>query len=240
MSALRSGGLGRPSPPAATGESTGETTFERHPAIYGLCREHLFRDDTERICSSLWGNAAPLPGSTVLEVGCGPGHYARRLAARFDDLRVVGIDSSEAQLRRARSAAQAGGLTGCRFERADARDLPLLERSVDAVIVSRLFTVLGERERVLSEIHRVLRPGGRVFIAEPRSSTRTRVALELMRLAARAANILSASTPEPARQEGAGVMVAADFARLTEWHPWARVQRESDRWYQYAVCEKAP
>jgi ubiquinone/menaquinone biosynthesis C-methylase UbiE len=219
-------------------EVAGDAIFERHPAIYGLCREHLFRDDTERICASLWGAGGPAPGTTVLEVGCGPGHYARRLATRFRGLLVVGIDSSEAQLRRARAAALARGLTGCRFERGDARDLPRPGASVDVVIVSRLFTVLTEREQAMSEIHRVLRPGGLAFIAEPRSSIRTGVARELMRLSARAANLLDPSSVVPVQLERARVMNSADFASLTDRHPWSRVQRESDRWYQYAVCEK--
>ncbi|MDQ3554784.1 MAG: class I SAM-dependent methyltransferase [Chloroflexota bacterium] len=234
MSVLRLGEIDRPT---SLGASDG-AIFERHPAIYGLCREHLFRDDTERICTSLWGTGGPAPGTTVLEVGCGPGHYARRLATRFSGLLVVGIDSSEAQLRRARAAALARGLTGCRFERGDARDLPRPEASVDVVIVSRLFTVLPERVQAMSEIHRVLRPGGLAFIAEPRSSLRTGVALGLMSLIARAANLLDSSSAEGARLEKARVMDAADFARLTDRQPWSRVRHEADRWYQYAVCEK--
>jgi len=219
-------------------EVSGGAIFDRHPAIYGLCREHLFRDDTERICASLWGTGGPLPGDTVLEVGCGPGHYARRLAARFAGLLVVGIDSSEAQLERARAAALSRGLSGCHFEWGDARDLPRPEASADAVIVSRLFTVLAQREQVMSEIHRVLRPGGRAFIAEPRSSLRTGVALQLMRLTARAANLLDPRSGGPMPLEKPHVMDTAEFARLTERQPWTQVSHESDRWYQYAVCEK--
>lgn len=234
MSALPIGELDR----APSRDPSGVALFERHPAIYGLWREHLFRDDTERICASLWGAGRPSPGTTVLEVGCGPGHYARRLAARFDGLMVVGIDSSEAQLRRARAAALTQGLGDCRFERGDARDLPRPDRSVAAVIVSRLFTVLPEREQVMSEIHRVLRPGGCAFVAEPRSAVRTGVALGLMRLTVRAASLLRPEAKESLRLEMSSVMDATVFTRLIEGQPWARVQREADRWYQYAVCEK--
>ncbi len=233
MSSLRLGEIDRP-----TSLETDGAIFERHPAIYGLCREHLFRDDTDRICALLWGGGSPAPGATVMEVGCGPGHYARRLAARFAGLRVIGIDCSDAQLGRARTAALARGLTGCRFEQGDARDLPRPEASIDVVIVSRLFTVLPEREQAMSEIHRVLRPGGLAFIAEPRSSLRTGVALGLMSLIARAANVLDPSSGGPMPLEKPRVMDTADFARLTEGQPWALVQRQSDRWYQYAVCEK--
>ncbi len=219
-------------------DPSGVALFERYPAIYGLWREHLFRDDTERICASLWGAGTPSPGTTVLEVGCGPGHYSRRLSARFDGLLMVGIDSSEAQLRRARAAALAQGLSGCRFERGDARALPRPDGSVAAVIVSRLFTVLREREQVMSEIHRVLRTGGLAFVAEPRSAMRTGVALSLMRLTVHAASLLRPAAAEPIPPGLSSVMDPAIFRRLMESQPWARVQREADRWYQYAVCEK--
>ncbi|MBA3307302.1 MAG: methyltransferase domain-containing protein [Chloroflexi bacterium] len=234
MSALPIGGFDR----SPSRDPSGIALFERHPAIYGLWREHLFRDDTERICASLWGAGPPTPGTTVLEVGCGPGHYARRLAARFDGLMMVGIDSSEAQLRRARAAALARGLSGCSFERGDARALPRPDGSVAAVIVSRLFTVLRERDQVMSEIHRVLRPGGFAFVAEPRSAVRTGVALGLMRLTVRAASLLRPAAAESPPPGASSVMDAAVFGRLMEGQPWARVQREADRWYQYAVCEK--
>lgn len=213
--------------------------FERYPRIYAFCREHLFRDDTERICRGLWPDGHPEARSLVLEVGCGPGLYARRLALRFPSIDVVGIDHSEAQLRLARRAADAQGLSRCRFEGADARSLPHADASVDSVIVSRLFTVLHERGRTLAEIHRVLRPGGRLFVAEPRSPFRAALPLAAMRMADRAARLAGLAGAHNGCGEQVRVMDPDTFGALTGRLPWARVRRSADRWYQYAVCERA-
>lgn len=213
--------------------------FERYPRIYAFCREHLFRDDTDRICEGLWPDGHPRAGALVLEVGCGPGTYSRRLALRFPGIDVVGIDHSEAQLRLARRAADGQGLRRCRFEGADARSLPHADASVDAVIVSRLFTVLHERGRALAEIHRVLRPGGRLFVAEPRSPLRAGAPLAAMRMADRLARLAGLAGAHSGCREQVRVMDQQAFGALTGRLPWARVRRSADRWYQYAVCERA-
>ena len=82
----------------------------------------------------------------MLELGCGPGFYARRLAARFERLRVTGIDRS---LRHSYSgrARRARRLPNCSFEEGDVLALDRPNASVDGVVASRLFMILPERER---------------------------------------------------------------------------------------------
>ena len=218
-----------------------ESLYERFPWLYAICRDHLFRDDTEKIITSLWPAGSPKAGETLLELGCGPGFYARRLARRFEHLRVVGMDRSSRQLGRARVAAQRGaGLDNCFFEQGDASDLDKPSDSVDAVVVSRLFFILSERERAISEIHRVLKPGGRCFIAEPRSALRASVPLRAMwALAA-----LSAFSGKPYREyweiDRNTVLGAEEFRDLIRSRSWKGEWCWKDRWYQYAVCEKGP
>jgi arsenite methyltransferase len=120
-----------------------ESLYERFPWLYAFCRDHLFRDDTEKISTALWPASGPSEGDSLLELGCGPGFYARRLAARFEHLQVTGIDRSERQLRRACMRASASGLHNCTFEEGDALALDRTTSSVDAVVVSRLFIVLA-------------------------------------------------------------------------------------------------
>lgn len=237
------GSGGSPGSPSPGNEL--ESLYERFPWLYAICRDHLFRDDTDKIIAALWPAGAPYSGETLLELGCGPGFYARQVAARFPHLQVTGVDRSERQLQRARVAAQrrAGRearLYNCRFEQGDASSLGRPSDSADAVVVSRLFFILSERKGAISEIHRVLKPGGRCFIAEPRSALRASVPLRAMWLLA----ALSAFSGKPYREywelEKTTVLDTEEFGDLIRSRPWKRERCWKDRWYQYAVCEKGP
>jgi len=117
--------------------SSAETTyslFERVSWLYAFCREHLFRDDTARIISTIWQNSKPHSGTKVIELGCGPGFYSRNLALRFPQLVVLGVDRSESQLRSARQRASARNVANCLFQRVNALSLPFEEGSFDVVI----------------------------------------------------------------------------------------------------------
>ena len=142
----------------------GETLFDRVPWIYAFCREHLFRDDTERIVAHLWPSGIPPAGATVVELGCGPGFYARRLAAHDRAVVASGLDRSPAQVAEARQRAEREGLGNCRFELGDVAAMPYRDQSIDALVAARLFVLVEDREQVLGEMHRVLRPGGRLVI----------------------------------------------------------------------------
>ncbi len=104
------------------------------------------------------------------------------------------------------------------------------------MIVSRLFLIVANREAVLGEIFRVLRPGGRCFIAEPTSGFRTRIPLSCMWLLSKLTNSPAGKYREPRQAE---VMTAPDFSALIHSQAWGEVQVEYDGWYQYAVCEKS-
>lgn len=214
-----------------------ESLYERFPWLYAFCRDHLFRDDTAKISAALWPSGPPPAKSSLLELGCGPGFYARRLAARHDHLRVTGIDRSGRQLRRARSLAAVHRLRNCAFEEGDALDLDRPDGSVDAVVVSRLLLVLSDREGVLAEMHRVLKPGGRCFVAEPRSALRAAAPLGALHLIAR----LDALRNHPRgyrEPDRIAVLDTGGFEALIGSQPWSGVRHWQDTWYQYAVCEK--
>src|SRR5260370_30396428 len=87
-------------------EST-DSLFERVAWLYAFCRERLFRDDTARMISAIWQNQTPAPGTKIVELGCGPGFYSRKLAQRFPQTAVTGVDRSESQLCWARRRATA-------------------------------------------------------------------------------------------------------------------------------------
>ena len=115
------------------------------------------------------------PGSRVLDLATGTGDLALELARRvWPDGEVVGADFSERMLdyARAKSARVRAGSVRPRFEWADAMALPYTDDCFDAATVAfgaRNFEDLG---RGLSEMARVVRPGGRAVVLEITTPTR--------------------------------------------------------------------
>lgn len=215
-------------------QKEGDSLFEHVDWLYAFCREHVFRNDTDRIVAALWPNAGPEPGIRMIELGCGPGFYSRRVAERYPDISVVGVDQSQGQLRRARARAHSHGLSNCRFERIDALDLSCSDAEFDVVLASRLFTILPEQDRVIAQIFRVLKPGGRCFIAEPRHAVWASLPLVAMWLLASLIHFRNGyREPHTAR-----VFSSPAFGNLFRAQPWKRIKVWQDGRYHYAVCEK--
>jgi ubiquinone/menaquinone biosynthesis C-methylase UbiE len=219
-------------PPAHSPDSL----FEGCSWFYALCREYLFRDHTQEIARALFPPDGPGPGTHVLELGCGPGFYSCRLSQEYPQIRTTGVDLSENLIARAKSRAARRSLENCTFAHEDVHALSNPSNSIDAIVVSRLFLIVQNRDAVLNEIFRVLKPGGRCFIAEPTSGFRTRIPLTCMWLLSKLTNT-PAGKYRDLRQTG--VMTAPDFSALICSQPWGIIHLEYDDWYQYAVCEKA-
>lgn len=105
-------------------------------------------------------------GDTVLEVGAGAGSQLVALASANPSGRTVGIDLAEGMLREARRRLAAAGVTHAEVLRADARELPLDDDSVDVVVSAYVLDILAwdDIRRALMEFCRVLRPGGRLVL----------------------------------------------------------------------------
>ncbi len=219
--------------PACSAPVRSDSLFERVSWFYALCREYLFRDHTEEIARSLFPPEGPAPETRLLELGCGPGFYACRLSAEYPVLRTTGIDLSVSLIRRAEGRAAARNLSNCSFQHADAHSLPYPSGSVDCVVVSRLFLIVPDKEGIVREIFRVLRPGGRCFIAEPTSGFRTRLPLAVMWLLARLTTSPAGKYREPQQAE---VLSREAFQELVRSQPWSSTELAYDGWYQYAVC----
>ncbi|MBS27999.1 MAG: hypothetical protein CL566_03610 [Alphaproteobacteria bacterium] len=101
-------------------------------------------------------------GARVLDIGCGTGPQARTIAARPGVAAVVGVDQLEPFLERGRELA--ADMLSVSFQQADARDLPFGDGSFDVVVLHTLLTHVPGPDGVLSEVHRVLKPGGTVAI----------------------------------------------------------------------------
>ena len=217
---------------ALTTREREDSLFEHVAWLYALFRERIFQDDTARIIATLWPGGRPNRQSRLLELGCGPGFYSCNLARLFSELSVVGVDRCENQLQRAR--ARARELRNCTFAHINAHELSCGDQEFDVVLASRLFTVLRDQQRVVGEIYRVLKSGGRCFIAEPRYVFWASLPLRAMWLLACVIHFRNGYR-EPHR---ARVYNAAEFADLFEEQPWKSVEIWQDGRYQYAVCQK--
>src|SRR3954451_7444164 len=107
------------------------------------------------------------PGLTVLDLGCGAGTDLL-IAAQMvgPDGRVIGVDMTPAMLERAAQSARAMGLANVELHESLIETLPLEDASVDVVISNGVIDLVPDKDAVFDEIDRVLRPGGRLQIAD--------------------------------------------------------------------------
>ena len=105
------------------------------------------------------------PGSSVLDVGCGIGGSARILARDYG-LNVLAISISPAQIARARALTPPSLAPHCRFAVMDALNLALADGAFDAVWSVEASPHMPDKQRYADELLRVLRPGGRLAVAD--------------------------------------------------------------------------
>ncbi|MFC9893342.1 class I SAM-dependent methyltransferase [Nocardia sp. NPDC127579] len=107
------------------------------------------------------------PGDRVADIGCGPGDLLRNLAERAGVTgTATGIDPSPEMLRYARE--HSAHLPRCAFELAPAQQLPLADASVDVLTCTFVMHHIPQARRpdAFAEMFRVLRPGGRLLLAD--------------------------------------------------------------------------
>jgi arsenite methyltransferase len=106
-------------------------------------------------------------GERVVDVGCGAG-IDSLIAARqtgFEGM-VVGVDMTEAMLRKAREASVEAGLGNVEFRFGHAEDLPVEDHWADVVISNGVLNLTPDKHLTLREMARVLRPGGRLQVGD--------------------------------------------------------------------------
>ena len=114
-----------------------------------------------------WTLGAIEPGAVVLDLGCGAGTDLL-IAAQMTGAggRAIGVDMTPAMLERAAASARAIGLENVELHDALIEALPLEDASVDVVISNGVIDLVPDKDAVFAEIDRVLRPGGRLQIAD--------------------------------------------------------------------------
>src|SRR5262245_10371058 len=140
--------------------------FDRIAGVYDLMNSAMTAGLHHQWRQRAVDRAQVGPGSDALDVCCGTGDLALELRRRIGpDGRVVGCDFSEPMLELARRKSGEEGLP-VEFGWADALELPYGDRSFDAVTIGFGARNLADLERGISEMVRVLRPGGCLVILE--------------------------------------------------------------------------
>jgi len=106
-------------------------------------------------------------GEVVVDLGCGAGTDLLIAAQMTGPAgRVVGVDMTPTMLGRARESAGEMGLTNVDLHESLIEALPLQDTSVDVVISNGVIDLVPDKDAVFDEIDRVLRPGGRLQVAD--------------------------------------------------------------------------
>lgn len=126
-----------------------------------------------RVTESFAGVGNPLglgelrPGEVVLDLGCGAGLDSILAAGMVGAAgKVIGIDCTAEMISKAEVNAATVGAANAEFRQGEANALPLPDGSVDLALSNGVFNLCLDKPRVLAEVFRVLRPGGRLQMAD--------------------------------------------------------------------------
>jgi SAM-dependent methyltransferase len=139
---------------------------EHSAEYFGDTRDHWWHDDFIEMLAKRWGLDA---AHSILDVGCGVGHWGRVLARSGpNDLQLIGVDREQEWVGEATRRAAAAGLSGRFTYRVGvAESLPFQDAAFDVVTCQTLLIHVHDPAAVLREMVRVTRPGGLVIAAEP-------------------------------------------------------------------------
>jgi ubiquinone/menaquinone biosynthesis C-methylase UbiE len=126
-------------------------------------------------CACLAGRLTDLTNARIADLGCGPGVSTFELARQLPSAKLIGLDVAPRMLSEARRRRRSAGVASAAITwlQADAAKLPFNSASLDACTGHSFLYLVADRRAVLSEVLRVLRPGGRLVLMEPNQRAAT-------------------------------------------------------------------
>jgi phosphatidylethanolamine/phosphatidyl-N-methylethanolamine N-methyltransferase len=134
-----------------------ERVYTSYAGVYDRVFGRVFQASREAVVRNL----TIAPGTRVLEVGVGTGLCLPMYPA---DCEITAIDLSQAMLDKAAERVKAEGLTHVKLQRMDAGEMTFADDSFDLVIAAYVVTAVPDYRKLMSEMIRVSRPGGRLVL----------------------------------------------------------------------------
>jgi arsenite methyltransferase len=154
-------------------DSPRDQSRAERPRDYGYELSILGDDVPLSVLDSFAGCGNPLaidtlnPGDVVLDLGSGAGLDCFLAAKRVGpEGHVIGLDMTDAMLEKAQKNQASLGLTNVEFRKGEMEQMPIADASVDVIISNCVINLSPDKDRVFGEAHRVLRPGGRLMVAD--------------------------------------------------------------------------
>jgi SAM-dependent methyltransferase len=142
---------------------------EHNPQYEQMAHESMVRNLAAQI-EAIWPQEAPLfaryglaPDTRIIDVGCGAGEAAVRLAAMLPEADITGVDLIESHLEHARARTRHLG-DRVRFETGNALALDYPDGRFDLAVCRHVLQAVPRPEQVVRELMRVTRPGGRLHL----------------------------------------------------------------------------